>query len=149
MAMDKIKNILFILIVSLMCHMLDACSDYAIKLGDGYTFVHEGDNFNYIFHEFPAKGGEIPPNVISFDYDKRFIIVKQKPMPFQYGYETAEEYANRTDTFAPCYWLIIKKEHKTLGPMDYDSFQRLRKQYKVPDKLVLYNAPQKLDQRLK
>lgn len=137
MAMDKIKNNFFIVIVSLTCLMFNTCSDYSTKLGDGYTFIHEGGDFNYIFHEYPAKGGEIPPNVISFDYDKCFIIAKQKPMPFQYGYETAEEYANRTDTIAPCYWLIIKKECNLLGPLDYDSFQRLKKKYKVSDKLVL------------
>ena len=114
-----------------------SCSDYSEKLGNGYTFVHEGGNNNYIFHEYPAKGGEIPPNVISFDYDKHFIIAKQKPMPFQYGYETAEEYANRIDTIAFCYWLIIKQEQKVFGALDYDSFLKLKKEYNVPDKLML------------
>lgn len=137
MDMDKIKIIFFVVIAPLTCLMFQACSDYSTKLGDGYTFVHEGGNWNYIFHEFPTEGGEIPPNIISFDYDKCFIIAKQKPMPFQYGYETAEEYANRTDAIALCYWLIIKKEHKLLGPMDYDSLCQLKKQYKVSDKLIL------------
>ena len=137
MAMDKIKNNFFTIIVCLTSFMYSACSDYSAKLGNGYTFVHEGNNTNYIIHNFPAKGGEIQPNVISFDYDKRFIVVKQKPMPFQYGYETAEEYVNRTDTITICYWLIIKKEHKVLGPMNYDSFRLAKKQYKVSDKLVL------------
>ena len=137
MAMDKIKNDFFIVVASLTCLMFQGCSDYSITLGDGYTFVSEGGDFNYIFHKVPAEGGEIPPNVISFDYDECFIIAKQKPMPFQYGYETAEEYANRTDTVKPCYWLIIKKEHKLLGPMDYDSLCQLKKHCEVSDKLIL------------
>lgn len=136
MAMDKIKNGLFSIFVCLTCLLFYACSDYSTKLGGGYTFVHEGENYNFIFHK-SAKGGEIPPNVISFDYDKCFIIAKQKSMPFQYGYETAKEYAKRTDTIALSYWLIIKEECKVFGPMDYDSFLRLKKQYKVSDKLML------------
>ena len=113
------------------------CSDYSKKLGSGYTFIHEGGNNNYIFHEYPTKGGEIPPNVISFDYDKHFIVVKQRPMPFQFGYETAEEYADRTDTIGFCYWLIIKEEHKVFGPFDSIGFQKYKKEYQVPENLIL------------
>ena len=128
----KLKICMLFLVCIFCC-----CSDYSKKLGNGYAFMHEGGNNNFIFHEYPQKGGEIPPNVIAFDYDKHFIVVKQKPIPFQYGYETAEEYANRTDTISFCYWLIIKKEQKVFGAMDYESFQKLKKKYKVPDKLVL------------
>ena len=135
--MCTIKNNCFTFLFLLSCFVVNSCGDYSTNLGDGYTFVHEGENWNYIFHGLPSEGGEITPNVMSFDYDRNFIIAKQKPMPFQYGYETGEEYENRVDTIPVCYWLIIKKEHKTLGPMDYGSFQRLRKQYKVPDKLVI------------
>ena len=105
------------------------------KLGSGYTFVHGGSNNNYIFHEYPAKGGEIEPNVVSFDYNKQFIIVKQKPMPFQYAYETAKDYACRTDTIAFCYWLILKEDQKIFGPLDSIQFLKLRKDYGVPEKL--------------
>ena len=58
-------------------------------------------------------------------------------MPFQYGYETAEEYADRTDTIGFCYWLIIKEEHKVFGPFDSISFQKYKKEYQVPENLIL------------
>jgi len=108
-------------------------SDYTEELGSGYTFVHEGDNYNYIFHG--NNGGVIDPNVVSFEYNKQFIIVKQQPMPFQYAYETAKEYACRTDTIAFCYWLILKEEQKVLGPLDSIQFLKLRKDYRVHEKL--------------
>ena len=122
---------LFLLgIVFFFACVFSSCSDYSKKLGNGYTYMHEGGNNNFIFHEYPQQGGEIPPNVISYNYDKHFIVVKQKPMPFQYGYETAEEYANRTDTIPFCYWLILKKEQKVFGPFDYNNFQKHKKSIK-------------------
>lgn len=124
------------IIVLFFVYIFCSCSDYSKKLGNGYTFIHEGGNNNYIFHEYPSIGGEIPPNIIAFDHDKHFIIVKQKPMPFQYGYETAQKYANRTDTIAFCYWLIVKNEKKVLGPFDYKNFWKHKKKYHVSDKLT-------------
>jgi len=32
------------------------------------------------------------------------------------------------------YWLIIKQEQKVFGPLGYDSFQQLKKEYNVPNK---------------
>jgi energy-coupling factor transporter transmembrane protein EcfT len=113
--------------------LLFGCRDYSEKLGNGYTFVQMGGNHNYIFHGY--NGGEIHPNVVSFDYNKQFIIAKQKPMPFQYAYETAKDYACRTDSIAFCYWLILKEEQKIFGPLDSTQFLKLRKDYGVPDKL--------------
>lgn len=136
MVVDKIKYHTFF-VLCLHCLILTSCSDYSENLGGGYTYAHEGGGSNYIFHEYPKKGGEIPANVISYDYDKKFIIAKQKPMPCQYAYETAKEYTRRTDTISVRYWLIIKQEQKIFSVLGYDGFLKLKKEYNVPEKLVL------------
>ncbi|MDR1725181.1 MAG: hypothetical protein LBR28_02180 [Bacteroidales bacterium] len=65
--------------------------------------MHEEKGNNFIYHEFPLKGGKIPRDVISFDYDKEFIIVKQKLMPRVAG-EKEINYKYRDSIFY--YWLI-------------------------------------------
>jgi hypothetical protein len=112
------------------------CSDYSENLSGGYTYVHEGGGNNYIIHEYPAKGGEIPPTVISFDYNRRFIIAKQKPDLPQYNFSEKEYIYNRGDNVF-YYWLIIKQEQKVIGPLDSIRFLEQRKKYNVPDKLNL------------
>jgi hypothetical protein len=134
MAMDKITYHSF-LFMCLFCLIFNACSDYSKNLGDGYTYVHEGSGANCIFHEYPAKGGEIPPDVISYDYDKKFIIAKQKPNEFDCAYEKGFIYSLGRDTVY--YWLIIKKEQKVFGALDYDSFLQLKRKYNVPANLKL------------
>ena len=114
-----------------------SCSDYSENLGKGYTYVCEGKGNNSIFHEYPSKGGQIPPDVISYDYDKDFIIVKQKPQLQQYGYEAEGEYNNRNEDGVFYYWLIDKKRYKTIGPMDSLEFVQTRKKYYVSEKLNL------------
>lgn len=117
--------------------MLCSCSDYFKKLGNGYTFVHEGYSEKYIFHEHPAKGGEVPPTVISYDYNKHFIIAKQKPSDYGEATYSGIEYVYPLGRDSVYYWLIVKQEKKVLGPLDYDSFLKLKKEYKVPDGLTL------------
>jgi hypothetical protein len=130
----KIKMRYLVSILILTC-IICGCSDYSENLGCGYTYVHEGGNDNYIFYEYPAKGGEIPSNIISFDYDKQFIIAKQKPNEYDCAYEKEYVYPLGRDTVY--YWLIVKQQQKVFGPLDFVSFQKLKEQYSVSDKLIL------------
>jgi hypothetical protein len=134
MAVDKIIYHLFFFLC-LFCLIFIACSDYSENLGNGYTYAHEGSGANCIFHEYPAKGGEIPPDVISYDYNKNFIIAKQKPNEFDCAYETEYHYPLGRDTVY--YWLIVKQKQKVFDPLDFVSFQKLKEQYSVSDKLIL------------
>ncbi len=134
MAVDKIiyYSVFFLCLFCLICN---ACSDYSKNLGEGYTYAHEGTGTNCIFHEYPTSGGEIPPDVISYAYDKNFIVAKQKPNEFNCAYEKEISYPLGRDTIY--YWLIIKQEQKVFGALDYDSFLQLKKKYKVLDNLIL------------
>jgi hypothetical protein len=79
---------------------------------------------------------DIPPTVVSFDYDKHFIIAKQKPTQFHNVIYDKMEYVYPLGRNTIYYWLIIKKEQKVFGPLDSISFQKLKMQYNVADKLV-------------
>ena len=128
-------NICSLFIIFLFSLLFAYCSDYSVHLGNNYTYAHEGIGGNRIFHEHPAKGGEIPPDVISYGYDKQFIIAKQKPNEFDSAYETEYVYSLGRDTVY--YWLIIKEEQKVFGPMDINEFNEAKKRYDVPDELKL------------
>jgi hypothetical protein len=95
-----------------------------------------GNNFTY-FDEQKAIIGkvDIPMTILSYDYNKQFIIVKQKPEKYPYTASDRGIYPSGRD--AIYYWLIIKAEEKVLGPLDFEEFKELRKKYGVPNELVL------------
>jgi hypothetical protein len=71
---------------------------------------------------------DIPQTILSYDYDKQFIIVKQKPRKYpNAGNSDRGIYPAGRD--AVYYWLIIKADDKV--------FKELRSRYGVPDELVL------------
>ncbi|MDD3201317.1 MAG: hypothetical protein PHP76_04860 [Bacteroidales bacterium] len=57
--------------------------------------------------------------IADYKYDSEFIIARQK-IPGT-GYSS--------------YFLILKKEHKTIGPMSTAKYLQTIKEYKLPDKL--------------
>jgi hypothetical protein len=80
---------------------------------------------------------DIPPEVLSYDYDKQFIIVKQKPTKYHYAIYDDKEYVYPSGRDTIYYWLIIKVDEEVLGPLDFDEFKELRKEYGVPNELIL------------
>ena len=89
----------------------------------------------FILCEIP-NGGEIPANVFSYDYNRQFIIAKQKPLlPPDPLYDKEYLYPLGVDTVY--YWIIIKKEHIVLGPMSLDAFNDAKVKYHVPNDLKL------------
>lgn len=114
--------------------ILQCCtSDYTENLGGGYFFRNEGGDLKDI-HSKEPKGGEIPPTVIAFDYDKNFIIAKQRPkLPQDILYEKNYNYELGVDT--TYFWLIIKKSHLVLGPLNENEFREVRERYQIPESL--------------
>lgn len=114
--------------------ILQCCtSDYTENLGDGYFFRNEGGDLKDILSKEP-KGGEIPSTVIAFDYDKNFIIAKQRPKLSQdILYEKNYYYELGADT--TYFWLIVKKNRLVLGPLKEKEFRDVRERYEVPESL--------------
>lgn len=114
--------------------ILQCCtSDYTENLGGGYFFRNEGGDLKDILSKEP-KGGEIPSTVIAFDYDKNFIIAKQRPkLPQDILYEKNYNYELGADT--TYFWLIIKKSHLVLGPLKEKEFREVRERYEIPESL--------------
>lgn len=76
----RTKFILLVVLAFVLFLILSLIYDTDTKnLGGGYTYYYEHSDTKQIFHKFPAEGGEIPANVISYDYNRDFIIAKQKP----------------------------------------------------------------------
>lgn len=99
------------------------------NLGNGFVYNSENKHI--------TGNVDIPPTIISYDYDKHFIIVKQKPKEYNEAIYDKMEYIYPLGRDTVYYWLIIKQEQKVFGALDYDSFLQLKKEYKVPDNLIL------------
>ncbi|MDP3453586.1 MAG: hypothetical protein Q8R90_11605 [Bacteroidales bacterium] len=114
--------------------ILQCCtSDYTENLGGGYFFRNEGGDLKDILSKEP-KGGEVPSTVIAFDYDKNFIIAKQRPkLPQDILYEKNYNYELGADT--TYFWLIIKKNRLVLGPLKEKEFREVRERYEIPESL--------------
>ena len=98
------------------------------KLGNNITYYDEN---KVIFGKV-----DVPPTILSYDYDKQFIIVKQKPRKYPNATKSDRGiYPSGRDTIY--YWLIIKAEEKVLGPLDFEEFKELKTKYGVSNELVL------------
>lgn len=129
----KAYNIKWYIVFGVVLILQCCTSDYAKDLGNGYFFRDEGGDIKDILPKEP-KGGEIPSTVIAFDYDRNFIIAKQRPkLPQDILYEKEYNYKLGADT--TYFWLIIKKNHIVLGPLDEKEFREAREMYKLPESL--------------
>lgn len=125
--MMNFKHVLLILLI-----FLGSC-DYSENLYYGYFYVDEGGDTKVILNG--AQYPEIPATVIEFDYNRDFIIAKQKPkLPQEILYNMNYLYKDGVDTF---YWIISTKNYFGLGPLDKQEYEAARKKYGVPNKLKL------------
>jgi len=134
----KLKNVLVLIIFYLIIIFnLNCTSDYSKNLGSGYIYRDEGCEEKEIFCE-QANGGKIPKTVLVYDYDRHYIIAKQKPQKddsnillddniyeYKYGYDTIY------------YWIILKDFKKVIGPLTEDEFLKAIIKYKVSKTLKL------------
>ena len=112
-----IGRIYFLLLVCI-AFLIQGCNfstDCIKKLSGDYYFRNDGGDIKDILCEKP-NGGEIPSTIIDFDYDKRFIIAKQKPkIPQDPLYNKDYQYK---DGFNKIYfWLIVHEKNLVLGPL--------------------------------
>ena len=143
--MRKILSLLFFLLVLLWFLVLfGLTSDTEIKkLGYGFSYASEHKDITGFYLPHKSKTSQpvrsVPPIILSYAYDDQFIIAKQKPaeydnVMYEFNGKWNDYFLGRDTVY---YWLIIKKEHKVLGPLDYDKFNELRIDYDVPKKLIL------------
>jgi len=77
----------------------------------------------------------VPAEVISYNYDKNFILAAQKPIISYDSLFKGIVYKDGTDRIY--FWLIIHKEYLILGPMIEEEYQEARMKYGVPSDLKL------------
>lgn len=123
--MHRIGCFVFIVFIILLILPLFYNSDLT-KLGNG--FIYDDERKDIIGQK------DIPPKIISYSYDSQFVIVKQRPEEYDNAMYPNYTYPMGRDTIY--YWLIIKKEKKVIGPLDFNQFQHQRKYYKVTDELT-------------
>ncbi|HOB77669.1 MAG: DUF3997 domain-containing protein [Bacteroidales bacterium] len=134
----KLKNVLVLIIFYLIIIFnLNCTSDYSKNLGSGYIYRDEGCEEKEIFCE-QANGGKIPKTVLVYDYDRHYIIAKQKPQKDDSNIlldDTIYEYKYGYDTLY--YWIILKDFKKVIGPLTEDEFLKAIIKYKVSKTLKL------------
>ncbi|SEL95854.1 DUF3997 domain-containing protein [Parapedobacter koreensis] len=117
--------------------LLVGCSDATKELGSGYFLSIEGESANAIFNRGPDVDG-IPPSVLRYGYNSKFIIAEQRPSRFNDVMYDAIDYSDGRE--AMYYWVILKESKTVFGPLNKDEFQQLREKYKVPTDLELKNV---------
>ncbi len=132
--MDKVKKIWIMFIsILLMCLFVLFSQIFdmeVIKLGDGFIYS--------IGHKhILGTSIDVPPTIISYAYDKHYIVAKQRPKRFNEAIYDNIKYDYPLGRDTVYYWLIIKQELNCFGPLDYERYQELRKEYNVPDELKL------------
>lgn len=103
--------------------------DASVDLGSGYEYWTE-DMVIYCRTSITGSEGNreyIPPRVLDYNYDKNHIIVKQSPKGARIDKEPFTEcdslYHFDHGYNYDYYWIIDKKEHRILGPYDYEEFK--------------------------
>ncbi len=108
------------------------------ELGDGYIF-HEVAGIPIISKNNPYK--EIPEVVVSYNYNKYFIIAVQKELVMSLDVRlklsSLQYYDTVVNNGITRYWIIIKKTDEILGPLNKEEYSRWLKQLKIPTDMKL------------
>ncbi len=106
-------------------------SDYFRNLGKGYVYRDEGGDMKEIFHKFSKA--EIPPTILSYSYNDKYVIAKQHPKLPRDAYSKDYNYTN--DSIF--YWLIEKDNNMVYGPLNYKQIQTLVKELGISDITII------------
>jgi hypothetical protein len=128
--MKKIK--LFNIGLFLAILLIGGCGEMIVSnLPKGYFVRHESNDLQDILCKRP-EGGEIPANIIDYNYNSDFIIAKQMPkIPPDPLYE--KEYVYPPDK--ELYWIIVISNDSVYGPLGIKEFKEIKEHLNVPDKL--------------
>ncbi len=123
----------FIIFTFFAIFLFQVCSigtDKTTQLSGGYFYRNEGGSMKDILCKNP-KGGEIPSEVVDFNYNRSFIIAKQKPkIPQDPLYSQDYHYENGIGQYY--FWIIVHEKRLVLGPLDENEFKFYLKEYNVP-----------------
>ncbi|MBE6288051.1 MAG: DUF3997 domain-containing protein [Mediterranea massiliensis] len=116
----------------LICTSLYSCTNDCFRnLGKGYVYRDEGGDLKEIFHK--SSKGEIPPTILSYSYNDKYIIAKQRPKLPRDAYSKDYNYGN--DSIF--YWLIIKNNNIVYGPLSYKKIQSLVEELSISDIAII------------
>jgi hypothetical protein len=112
-----------------------SCSDKVVELPGTYFMTLEGSGMIRIFCN-NAKGGAIPPNILSYNYNNDYIIAAQKPLDHDEAiYERTFNYLNGRDKIY--YWIIVVDKELCLGPLTISEYEVAKDKYSIPKSLEL------------
>ena len=120
--MNKYYYWIFIFIIGI-CIYYSLQTNDEVKLGNNYAY---DSNCHHITGEI-----DIPPVVISYKFDNRFIVAKQSPTPCDNVIYDKMEYNYYLGRDTIYYWIIDKQTGKFYGPIDYNQYDSLLKKYTV------------------
>ena len=118
----KIKVRYIFLILFLLYLIWCSLSSDDKRLGKGYVYDPE---HRAILYTRPGelKNSDNPPYVLGYNYDRCFIVARQKPQEFYEEIYGKYDYPfSRDMTY---FWIIVKADRKVLGPLDETSYWRL------------------------
>jgi len=78
---------------------------------------------------------DIPPYVVSYDFDENFIIAKQAPTEIHNAIYRDKEYIYKDGKSVIYYWIIIHDLNLVLGPLNKNEYEFEKINYKVPKNL--------------
>lgn len=142
--MDKIIRVLFVLFVCGMFFLLTIAfmsNGNKVRFGCGFAYDKEHDYIDskcvpslfYPMLNKQANRFDIPPHIIDYQYDKRYIVIKQKPqVPLKQIYYDFNDIDYPTGLNNNYYWIIIKKKGEVIGPLSCLEFDSLTDVYNLP-----------------
>ncbi|NNV57692.1 DUF3997 domain-containing protein [Limnovirga soli] len=113
-------------------------SDTYEEISGEYYFYEEGVHQNVIEKDgLDYYGKLIPCEILSYDYNKEYIIAAQKPvLPcFEGEFAATIHYPPNKDSIY--YWIISHEQNLLVGPLTKEEFELKRMELKVPKNLKI------------
>ena len=121
--MKKTKIVGSVLLLGCFLFFSQMCDTDSKDLGSGFVYNAE--------HKHILGKIDIPPNVISYDYDKYFVVVKQKPTEFTDAIYDKTKYVYPLGRDTVYYWLIVKEEQKTKSYWSFGQYSIFETESKI------------------
>ena len=157
--MKTIKTFSLLMLISLLSHSCNEVT-YPIKIGNDYFIDCDNQGHSVILDS--RNMVIIKPQIIAWDYDSIFIIIKQKPKDSidqiidekhpNISFDKYKRFYNESNIYT--YWIIDKRKEldsyydgkvrryigAVAGPFTYEEYWEKRRELNVPDSLKLLEA---------
>lgn len=107
-------------------------SNDEVKLGNSYVYVPE---CRHITGDI-----DIPPVVDGYKFNKRYIVAKQTPGPFDNVIYDKMEYNYYLGRDTIYYWIIDKQTGDFWGPIDYNKYVSLLRHFNAPEDFLIFDS---------